>query len=367
MKTVLQLIDTTGPGGAETIFTDLIRELPKAKYRVVPVITGEGWVQDQLREDGSEPIVLPTEGRSRLGYLRDLVGLIRRERASLVHTHLLGSALYGTLAARLAGARAICTFHGPADFPAEDRFRGIRFRLIGSGAARVVCVSESLRRAILAATPLPPSRVTVIHNGVDRSAVSAGAGAATLRRELGIPPETLLLGALGNIRAPKGYDQLLHALARLDPATPPWHLVIAGDTAGEVFPPLEQLRETLGLRDRVTFAGFRRDIGNVLHSLDLFVLSSLTEGFSLATVQALAAGVPVIATRSGGPEEILADSRGGLLVPAGDPGALASALADLMGDPELRRQLARQGPEVVEARFSLEAMLEAYQRLYDGI
>lgn len=364
VKSILHLIDTPGPGGAETVFADLVLGLPPDRFRSIPVIPGPGWIHDALRARGVEPQVLSPTG-NRLGYLAALRRLIRRERVDVVHGHLVGAALYGALAARLAGARAICTFHGPADLPEPDRLRGVRFRMIGAANAQVVFVSAALRRTFLAATPLDAARAQVIHNGVDTGSF-ARALPAPLRRELGVPDGVLLVGCLGNIREPKGHLVLLKALALLSPDLPPWHVAIVGDTSGAVFPPVQEACHALGLEARVSFVGYREDAAAVLRSLDLFVLPSLSEGFSLATVQALAAGVAVLATRSGGPEEIVTHEESGVLVPPGDAPALAQALTRLLRSPETRARLAAAGPVAIRDRFSLTTMIDAYGRLYDG-
>jgi glycosyltransferase involved in cell wall biosynthesis len=363
-KTILHLIDTAGPGGAETVFTDVVLRLPQDRYRSVAVVPGTGWVRDTLRAGGVDPLVIPC--RERLACLGRYIRAIRSTGASLVHAHLLGSALYGSLAARMAGAKAIVTLHGAVDLPPDDRFERLRFRLIGHTAARMVFVSEFLRNTVLQRTGWDPSRSVVIHNGIEPDRYR-GAGTRRLRAELGLGPEVVLVGALGNVRAPKAYHDLLDAMAVLPSSAPPWHLAIVGDTTGVVFPGLLARLSELGLRGRVTFTGFREDVAAVLESFDLFVLSSRSEGFSIATLQAMAAGIPVVATRSGGPEEIVEDGASGLLVPPADPAALAAAILRLMTDQALREALGRAGPAVVRSRFSLETMLSRYQAIYDAL
>jgi glycosyltransferase involved in cell wall biosynthesis len=169
------------------------------------------------------------------------------------------------------------------------------------------------------------------------------------------------------VRGPKAYDVLLRAAALLATDSMPSRVVIVGDTSGTVYPGLTALASSLALGSRVSFAGFRQDVPEVLRAFDALALSSRTEGFSLATVQAMATGIPVVATRSGGPEEILEDGVTGLLVPTDDPAALAAAMRRLRDQPELRDRLAQAGPQSVRARFNRSAMIEAYQRLYDAL
>jgi glycosyltransferase involved in cell wall biosynthesis len=364
VATVLHMIDTTGPGGAEAVFADLIEHLPPP-FAPVPVVAGDGWVKESLSARGIESITVSSAGRSRARYLHELVQVARRVRADLVHAHLLGSAVYGSVAARLAGIPAVCTIHGHADLPESDRFLNVRLRIVNRTASKVVFVSESLRRYVLSRTPLREALATVIHNGVDTEAFSRGRSGA-LRAELGLPRDTVVIGALGNVRAPKGYAILLEALVRIQ-YKQPWHLVIAGDTRDDTYSELTAVVRRLQLASRVTFLGFREDVADVLASLDVFVLSSTAEGFSLATVQALAAGLPVVVTRSGGPEEIVKDGENGLLVPTHDPAALAAAIDLLLVDEALRKRLATAGMRDIGQRFSLNAMVNAYARLYEAV
>lgn len=364
MPTVLHIIETTGPGGAETVFTDLIRTLP-SRYRPIPIVAGGGWVLDRLRDIGTKPVVIPSDGRSRTAYFADLLGAVRQSRADLVHAHLMGSSVYGSIAAKLTRAKAICTLHGSVDLPQEDPYRSARFRILNATASSVVLVSESLRQHVLGCTPLKESFTRVIHNGVDVQAFASGFS-GDLRAEFGIPDDVPIIGALGNVRAAKGYHVLLEAVSHL-PDDQPWHLLVVGDTSGDIYPILDATLARLNLRDRVTFTGFREDVPSVLSTFDIFALSSTTEGFSLATVQALAASKPVVATRSGGPEEILADGVTGLLVPPENARALAKALQRLLSDSALRTALSSAGAGEVRRRFSLESMVSAYEHLYDSV
>lgn len=364
MRTVLHLIDTRGPGGAETVFTDLVRGLDSLRFRSVAVTAGPGWVEDTITEGRVPRHTVPQRGRFSLRYAQTLRRLLRTERVDLIHAHLLGASVYASLAAIGTGVPVLCTIHGHADLPDVDRLRFLRYGVLQLGASHVTAVSESLRRAFQSRSAFPAERTSVVHNGIDLEAFHPGDGAA-IRREFGIANDEFVFGAVGNIRRAKAYDVLLRAAALLAADARPSRVVIVGDTTGRVYPGLETLRSELGLESKVIFAGFRRDVPEVLRAFDGLVLSSSTEGFSLATVQAMASGIPVVATRSGGPEEIIGDGVTGLLVPTGDPAALAAAMRRLRDEPELRDRLAGAGPQSVRARFNRTAMIETYQRLYD--
>jgi glycosyltransferase involved in cell wall biosynthesis len=144
------------------------------------------------------------------------------------------------------------------------------------------------------------------------------------------------------------------------------HFAIAGEGTGSLYEELLQLRSRLGIEQKVTFLGLRRDVATVMRNLDIFALSSKTEGFSIACIEAMACGVPVVSTRSGGPEQIL-NERCGILVPVGNPEELAAAIHRLTLDAELRRSFAAAGVERAREEFSLGRMLARYEDLLSGL
>jgi glycosyltransferase involved in cell wall biosynthesis len=172
------------------------------------------------------------------------------------------------------------------------------------------------------------------------------------------------VGAVGNVRPSKAYHVLLDAFARVRAALPAARLVVAGQARGALHEQLLRQRARLGLEGAVDFIGFRSDVADVLRTFDVFVLSSSDEGFSLSTVQAMAAGLPVVATRCGGPEQIVGDSGGALLVPTNDPGALAGAILRVIRTPSLAEGLRAAARQRAFDAFSLERMLGDYDALY---
>ena len=367
MKTILHSIDTTGPGGAETVFTTLASGLPQSRFRSLAVIRGTGWVYDELHRLGIQPQILESRGSFNWRYLSALVALIRREQVDLVQSHLLGSNVYCSLAGALTGVPVVATFHGNVDIGAAERFKGLKFRIINRGASCTVAVSEALRTDIIHSTPLRASASRVIHNGIDCAAFQRPRR-DELRQRFGWAASDLVIGCLGNIRPAKGYDILLAAAVQMRERVPGVRIVIAGQPGrGDLYDRLQQMRTELGLQETVQFIGFIDDPAGFLANLDLFMLSSVTEGFSIATIQAMAAGLPVLVTQSGGPQEIVTHGVNGWMVPPGDPDSLAAAVARLAADPALRTSLAEAGKEHVNATFDIGVMLNAYCDIYDTL
>lgn len=188
----------------------------------------------------------------------------------------------------------------------------------------------------------------------------------SLRAELGLADHTVLIGAIGNVRKPKDYDVLLRAARTLIDRSQPFHIVIAGDCANDLGRKLQQLATELGVERHVTFLGLRPDVSRILNNLDVFALSSLTEGFSIACVEAMACGVPVVSTRSGGPEQIL-EGEAGVLVPTGDPESLALAIERVASSKELAATLTARAMKRVHEQYSLSTMLSRYEALLESV
>jgi glycosyltransferase involved in cell wall biosynthesis len=363
---ILHLIDTGGPGGAETVFVDLVRGLRPPRWEHVVVVPDQGWIYRALRNIGLDPVVLRGRHSFDQGYVRAIRELIRRDRITLLQAHLLGPSVYGSFAAALEGVPAVCTLHGEVDVDASDRYALARFRIISWGSSSVVFVSEALRLSFLARYRLGGWRTRVIENGVDTERFRPRPD-DSVRRELGIAPGDILVGAVGNLRPAKRYDVFLRVAAELARRSPAYHFVVFGQSGGALDGGLLALRRELGLEKRVHFAGFVEDIERILPNLDVYLLSSDSEGFSLSTVQALAAGIPVVATRCGGPEDILEDGMSGLLADRGSVAEIVQAVERLRCEPGLGRRLAAEGRTQAERRFSVAAQVRHYDALYEEV
>lgn len=362
--TVLHLIDTGGPGGAETIYAELVGGLDRNHWRSITAVPERDWLHAELEARGIEPVLLTSRGSFDVGYLAALFNLVRRHRVDLIHAHLLTTSVYGSLVGRLTGVPVICTFHGQPDLPPDERFRAAKLRIIDRRSNRITFVSEALRRWFLERTSLTPARTAVVHNGID-PARFAPTRDRSFRDEIGARPDQILVGAIGNLRRSKDYPTLLRAAAVLHGATAAYRFVIVGHTEERLYAELLALRASLGLDDVVAFTGFREDVERILNALDLFIITSNAEGFSLATVQAMACGVPVVATRCGGPEEIIDDGVTGILTEPGEPELLASAIQRLGHDADLRLRLTAAARGIAANRFSIDAMIRGYEALYE--
>jgi len=364
MKTILHVIDTTGPGGAETIFIDLATRLPKDQYRPVVVIRGKGWVYEELCRRGIEPVFMDAKGSFNWRFLAGLVRLVRQEGVDLIQSHLLGSNVYCSLAGLITRTPVVATFHGVVDFGKKERMKSAKYAAINTGAGCIVAVSNDLREEIIKSTSLKPEKIKLIYNGINTEDYQRPRSRA-LREKYGWSDDEVVIGSLGNIRPAKGYDILLRAAALLEKSPRSCRFVIAGQGKGPLYDELLQLREELGLQDRVLFLGFMDDAAEFLASLDLFLSTSISEGLPLSAIQAMVAGVPLVATRCGGYEELVSDGENGLLVEIGNSRAIADALDLLAADTGLQETLAQQAREYAIETFDLSTMLAEYEKVYD--
>ncbi|HEU4928899.1 MAG TPA: glycosyltransferase family 4 protein, partial [Candidatus Krumholzibacteria bacterium] len=221
-----------------------------------------------------------------------------------------------------------------------------------------IAVAEIQKRRLVEVEGLREENVRVIYNGVDTIAFRSATPVerSVTRRALGLADDDVVLIAVGSLKPIKGVDVLLHAMAPLVRKQPRLRLVVVGD--GPDRSALESLARELSMADRVSFLGLRADVDVVLRAADALVLPSRTEALPTVLLEAMASGLPVVATRVGGVPEIVEEGRSGLMVPPEDASALGSVLARVATDATLRRSLGERGRAVVESRFRVETMCE---------
>jgi glycosyltransferase involved in cell wall biosynthesis len=332
-----------------------------------------GYLADELTNRGV-PVIGPIKktGNDPTAPFR-LAGILREHRVDVAHCHNWGGLVDTVLAAKLA--RMIPVLHtqhgldyGFSHSPdhKRSRLRTAMKALACQGVTRIATVSHEVAQMVTREWRVPPSRVTVVHNGVRVPAPGEGSEIRSQwRRELGVGESDVLIGTVAVFRPVKDLHTMLEATALIARETPRARLVLMG--AGPQKEELEAAVERLGLKSVVHFPGFRRDASQLLPALDVFVLSSLSEGISLALLEAMAAGVPVVATSVGGNVEILQKPASGLLVPPRSPHELAGAILSLMNDSTRRSELSAGGRQRVEEAFSLNHMIRAYGALYASL
>jgi glycosyltransferase involved in cell wall biosynthesis len=339
-------------GGAERALGTLIAALrPGIDVTVLGV---ERAVVERIatfRSGSATRIVPPVAHKGDLGPILAHIRAVRALRPEVFHANLATTfaCQYGILAGLLARVPVVAVEKSPipGTSPLQLRFK----RLLSRRLAAHVSVGERSAREVEAVVGLPAGRVRTIYNGaVDRG-----------RREPGETSTRLVVGALGRLSPEKGFDVLVRALALLPEA----HAIVLGD--GPERPALEALARELGVADRLELAGWDDDAQLRLPSFDVLVLPSRFEAFPAAVVEAMLAGLPVVATDVGSVAEAIVDGETGLVVAPDDPGALAAALGRVLADPALRASFGAAGRARAQALFSAAAMARAFEALYEEI
>ena len=299
-------------------------------------------------------------GTGLLSGLRRARAWIRRERLDVVLTFFRDANIVGTLGGRWAGIPVITTrrnmgfMHTPREF--------LLLRFLNRFAVLILANSEAVRERTIHREKAPPERVRVILNAVeaDRFRPVDPGDRAALRARLGLPVDGLLVGCVANLRPVKGHLRLIEAFAAVQADLPRAGLVLVGE--GPLQAALAREVEERGLREAVHFLGQRGDVPDLLPAFDLCALASESEGLSNALLEAMACGLPVVATAVGGNPELLEDGALGRLVPPGDPVALGRALRELLADPAERSRLGAAARVRVLERHDPERALEAWTR-----
>jgi glycosyltransferase involved in cell wall biosynthesis len=364
---VLELLVSTDLGGGPAQVAELVGRLPRAEFAVTVAGPAGGAYGRIYAERGARFARIDT-GRLGPRPFAGALRLIRQGTIDLVHTHGKGAGLYGRLAARRAGIPSVHTFHGIhyADYPAAV---GRAYLALERGLTRIttaiVHVSESQTLEAAALGLAPSGKSHLIVNGIDADRVAAAAMTRAAAREaLRLEPDAFVLGTVARFDPIKALDELLQAFAVVARTAPAARLVIVGD--GPEGPRLRALAATLGIEARVTLPGFVAGAARLLPALDLYVSASRKEGLPLAILEAMACGLPVVATLVPGHVDVVEEGVTGRLVAPGDRAALARALREAMADPA-RVAMGQAGWRRVAERFAASRMAAETADLYRAV
>lgn len=378
---VLHVVLSLNPGGAERLVIDLSRRSRPEFTPAVCCLDERGAWADELDDAGIPVFVLGREPGFHPGLGRRIAALAGQVGASVLHCHQYTPFVYGCLA-KLArpSLQVVFTEHGRLAGATISSKRKLANAVLGRFPGHFFAVCQELRR-FLVAEGFPPGRLGVLYNGIDPGDAAGADSRSRARHELSLGADDFVIGSVGRLDPVKDFPTLIAAFAavakptrtgsgtsgldeaaRLVPEAALPQLVVIGDG-----PEREALRRAVsstGIADRVRFPGARSDARALMGAFDVYVNSSTYEGVSLTIIEAMAAALPVIATRVGGTPEVVEDGSNGILVPAGDVERLTSALRELRDSPERARTLGRFGRQTVEERFRFDTMLEAYAKAY---
>lgn len=356
-------------GGLERIVIDLVRIGHRRGDRVsVICLEKEGGLAEVAQKAGATVHCLHKPAGRRPEIIPMAASLLASLRPDVLHTHQIGPAWYFSQVARSFRVPVIHTEHGDPFARASRPMRIAKLRLFYAQTARRLrlfcCVSKDIAAAMGRLRTVPSRLLTVVPNGIRTDEEEGLSAPEQVRAQWSIPKEGLVVGTVGRLDEVKRQDLLLEAFAKV--AGPgDRYLLLVGD--GPERANLERKVSSMGLQDRVRFAGFQREPEAYYRAMDLFALTSRSEGLPVSLLEAWAASKPVLCTAVGGIPAAVTDGVDGKLVPSGDVGAIADALNLLMDDPDRRQRMGKAGRQKVLARYSLDRMADAYRSRYDQI
>jgi len=362
-RSLLFITSSSGPGGAETVFLQLATAAHQRGIRVLAVLFRPGWLKDSLERVGVEVNVCPMKGMFDWRWVLYVVNLVRSRQAELIHAHEFTANVYGVLAGRLAGVPVVATVHGK-NYYWECLRRRMAYRQVAR-FGRMVAVSKDLKEFLVRQVNIPSDRIDVIYNGIVAKPAEVSTTRVLALSALGLDEHTRVIGSVGSLYIVKGHEYLIRALPAIVQAYPNVALVLIG--RGEQEPVLRRLSKDLEVEEHVRFLGFRSDVATILAGIEIFVLPSLSEGLSVALLEAMAAGRPIVASRVGGNPEVVVDGETGFLVDPRDSGALAERIVELLNDSQKAKEFGESGRKRVQNWFAIDKMVESYCALYESM
>jgi glycosyltransferase involved in cell wall biosynthesis len=361
---VLHLLSSAGFYGAEAMAAELVRQLHRKGVTVDLGVfdnagRGDRRILDVAAPYIQEGIVIPCRGQIDASAIANLRGYVKRRAPDVIHSHAYKTTFYALLARWRTSCRLVATYHNWLTHTATLRFYMALDKRLARYCDAAVAVSGEVALALR--PHIPPERLHRIGNGIDSDVYRRATPVADAKRALGLG-DRFLVGFVGRLSSKKGLSYLLRALATLPPAV---HAVIVGD--GDYREAIVREAELLNLSERVHLLGVRDDVRPIYAALDIFVLPSESEAFPMVVLEAMASGLPVVATDVGDTKQIVEDGLSGRVVPARDADALARALSEFINDRERALRIGAAARQRVEACFSSAQMAGAYLGLYESV
>jgi glycosyltransferase involved in cell wall biosynthesis len=372
MKTrILFVIDGMEFGGGERVFAQIMNGLPPDRYAPFLASGPQASFYEAIAKAGVKTFAVDFSNRFRPGLVRELMAILRKEQIHIVHGQGARAEIFARLASRLAGpVRYISTVAMPVEGYDVGPAKRLLYRVLDGFTERWVerflVVSAVLKKTLIERHRIPPSRVLLIYNGIETDTYRPEEMAPVrerLRREFAIAEGDPLIGAIGRLVWQKGFHDLLEAIPLVLRDLPRARFLLVGD--GPLKTDLQEQARSLGIGDRLLFAGHRTDIRDLLSAMDTVCIPSLLEGFPMVTLEAMAMERPLVATAIDGILEQIVDGVEGLLVPPRNAPALAQAMVRLAADPALASTLAAAARLRVVRDFSVRKMIDATIEVYE--
>lgn len=372
---VVHLLYRLDFGGLETVLVECVNRMAVDSYRhAIVCITSHTRFADKITRAGVELFALDKAPGLGLGTHAKLWKLLRRLRPTILHTYNLSAIEYAATAAAAGVPVRIHAEHGRdlGDPTGSNRKHNLLRKLVAPLVDCFVPVSRDLQQWLGTVIGIPAAKNQLINNGVDTTLFAPGdrhASGAALQSSAPTPAQPFVIGTVGRVQDIKNHKGLVtafeHLCALLPAQSGSLKLVIAGD--GPLMPALKAQVAASPVAARIELLGARSDIAAVMRGFSVFILPSFAEGTPITLLEAMACGLPVVASAVGGIPDVVADGHTGVLVAPTDLDAMASALAAYVNDPERAARHGMAGRKIAETRYSIDAMLTHYTALYDTL
>ncbi|MFH0731633.1 MAG: glycosyltransferase [Candidatus Omnitrophota bacterium] len=355
---VMYVIWSLGLGGAEQVVINLAKGLDKSRFNVaVCCLNQKGVFAENLEKEGIPVLELHKKGKIDLFIIRKLVRVMKSYDIDIVHTHLWGANLWGTIAAKIAGIKCITTIHN-TEF-ADNKLEVFFEKFLAKLPNRIIAVGEEVKNAYIENAKVAADKIDVIYNGIEIKKLSVISYQSSVKRGLGIKDDEIVLAIIGRLVEQKGHKYLFEAISHLN-GNYNIKLLVVGD--GPIKESLWSMVDGLELKDKVIFTGFRKDIADIMDASNIIAVPSLYEGIPIVILEAMARKRPVIVTNIGGNRELIDTEES--FVPVADSVSLAKAIEKFIKSPELCQVVADSAYERVRTIFSLGNMINKTQDLY---
>ena len=363
---ILYVIDGVEFGGGERVFLQLASGL-RERYQIFVATNTQGKFAQELIDQDIQTFPVDMTRQVTFKPILQIRDIIRQNQIDLVHSQGARADFFARMAAKLAGAHCIiCTVAMPVEGFEVGPVRKSIYRFIDKLTEpcvdRFLVVSESLKGNLIDGRGISDERVARIYNGIELDQFRLDFKNSSLKEQLDINPDAILIGAIGRLVWQKGFEYFIRAIPEVLKVNPNTTFLRVGD--GPLRPQLESEARKLSLHDSLIFTGFRSDILELLSTIDILVIPSVLEGFPMITLEGMATAKPIIATQIQGISEQISDGDEGILVPPKNHTALADAMIRLIPNRELAFRLGSAARRKVENYFSVEKMVGETEKVY---
>jgi len=366
----MQIVLSLAIGGTEKLVHDMVCRVDKQIISPAVCCLDEfGYFGEELQRAGYPVYSLQRRPGIDWGLIRRLSDIIRQEQIDIINAQQYTPYFYGLMAMLFSklhlssrSPKLIFTEHG-IPYPYEKKLKRLIINpVLLLFADEIITISEDTKSNLIEYENYPARRIKVVHNGIDLSRFAQPIDTAAKKQSLGLAPEFQIVGIVARLDPVKNHGMLLRAFKRVLHDIPDTYLLVVGDGPEEQM--LKALAGSLGISDKTVFLGARKDVPELLHIFDVFVLPSFSEGMSVTLIEAMGAGIPIVATRVGGTPEVVQDQETGYLVQNDNEQEMAKRLVKLLQDENTRHRMGQASQQRAYDMFSLEKMVNIYTDLY---